>query len=212
MKENQNGFSIVEVLLVFVIAGLLGAAGWFVYQRQNNTDSSQAIPAVSDEWLDYKSSTHAVSFQYPSNWKVLTIDNSKGTGWDAVEGATYYYTIEEPETSKFMDIGVISKPFSEVVAWQESLFAGSNYYAIAEINNPSTKKSEFQFQGFPAVRFDTTGETVSHNKNNPAEPVNNTIIYINGGEQTYLVKSSGTSSLENTNPYNRIYESFKVLN
>lgn len=40
-KLNQKGFSVVEILIVIVVVGLLGAVGWLVYDRQSkNNDSS----------------------------------------------------------------------------------------------------------------------------------------------------------------------------
>lgn len=40
MKANQKGFSVVEILIVVVIIGLLGAVGWLVYNRQNSSNQS----------------------------------------------------------------------------------------------------------------------------------------------------------------------------
>lgn len=36
MKANQKGFSVVEILVVIVVVGLLGAVGWLVYDRQRD--------------------------------------------------------------------------------------------------------------------------------------------------------------------------------
>jgi prepilin-type N-terminal cleavage/methylation domain-containing protein len=42
MKHNEKGFSIVEILIVIVVVGLLGAVGWLVYDRQkDNTNNSE---------------------------------------------------------------------------------------------------------------------------------------------------------------------------
>lgn len=41
MKTNQNGFSVVEILIVVVFIGLLGAVGWLLYDRQNNKTQSK---------------------------------------------------------------------------------------------------------------------------------------------------------------------------
>jgi type II secretory pathway pseudopilin PulG len=40
MKNNEKGFSVVEILIVAVVVGLLGAVGWFVYDRQSNGSKS----------------------------------------------------------------------------------------------------------------------------------------------------------------------------
>lgn len=42
MKDNQKGFSVVEILIVIVVVGLLGTVGWLVYDRQKGkTDNQQ---------------------------------------------------------------------------------------------------------------------------------------------------------------------------
>jgi type II secretory pathway pseudopilin PulG len=43
VKKNEKGFGVVEILVVLVIVGLIGTAGWLVYARQNNkTDNKQS--------------------------------------------------------------------------------------------------------------------------------------------------------------------------
>jgi Tfp pilus assembly protein PilE len=41
MFKNQKGFSVVEGLLVFVIIGIIGGVGYYVYQSQQETKKSQ---------------------------------------------------------------------------------------------------------------------------------------------------------------------------
>jgi len=38
--KQQKGFSIIEVLVVIVVLGLLGAAGWFVFNRMQSKDAA----------------------------------------------------------------------------------------------------------------------------------------------------------------------------
>jgi hypothetical protein len=45
MKKNEDGFSIVEILIVVVVVGLIGAVGWFVVDRKKPTNSQ--APATS---------------------------------------------------------------------------------------------------------------------------------------------------------------------
>lgn len=42
MKVNQKGFSVVEILVVIVVVGLLGAVGWLVYDRQKSETDNKA--------------------------------------------------------------------------------------------------------------------------------------------------------------------------
>lgn len=48
-KSNNQGFSIVAILLVIVIVGLIGAVGWLVYDRQQNKTSKQTNTKTSEQ-------------------------------------------------------------------------------------------------------------------------------------------------------------------
>lgn len=60
MKKQQSGFSAVEVVIAIVIVGLVGVAGWLVYEdhhktttpvvltKQKTTSSTKATPAVDN--------------------------------------------------------------------------------------------------------------------------------------------------------------------
>jgi len=39
MKRYEKGFSVAEILIIIVVIGLIGAAGWLVYNRQNSKPS-----------------------------------------------------------------------------------------------------------------------------------------------------------------------------
>jgi len=42
MKVNQKGFSVVELLIVLVVIGLIGGAGWYVWQSKHKTANTTA--------------------------------------------------------------------------------------------------------------------------------------------------------------------------
>lgn len=81
MKNNQKGFSVVEILIVIVVVGLLGAVGWLVYDRQNNKSDSnesnntqQTQQADNDDnqvattETDYKT-IDGIKYTVPASWK-----------------------------------------------------------------------------------------------------------------------------------------------
>lgn len=75
MKKNQGGFSIVEVLLVFLAMGIIGAVGWYVYDSQTSNDpsvSTQSGQPGAQNTMDslVKYEDDFVSFDHPSDWKI----------------------------------------------------------------------------------------------------------------------------------------------
>lgn len=72
MGGKQKGFSIVEGLLVFVIVGILGFTGWFVWNSQKQTNKSNNSTVVST--------------------KKATATNTTTTSLTATEDTTEYVT------------------------------------------------------------------------------------------------------------------------
>ena len=95
MKKNQKGFSVVEVLVVVIIVGLIGAVGWLVYDRQSTSkkmvspttinsaadqkEASKAETPVVDPYKDWKAGSFKytkLTYKIPSNWQDIS-DNTK---------------------------------------------------------------------------------------------------------------------------------------
>ncbi|MEX2014493.1 MAG: prepilin-type N-terminal cleavage/methylation domain-containing protein [Candidatus Saccharimonadales bacterium] len=92
MNSNQKGFSVVEILIVIIVIGLLGAVGWLVYDRQKsktsetqtNTQQKEETPKQETEqteqklintgWKVYTSEKLNLSFEYPESWTVKEED------------------------------------------------------------------------------------------------------------------------------------------
>lgn len=78
MKKNQNGFSLLEGLLLLVIAGIIGGVGWYVWDSNkkandsfNNTDSAisdTSKPESTKEGSILKLDDY--SMNWPDGWKV----------------------------------------------------------------------------------------------------------------------------------------------
>ncbi len=57
-KLNQNGFHVVELVIVIVVAGILGFIGWFVYNKQQSntqtnttTNTSTSSQVAAKSWM-----------------------------------------------------------------------------------------------------------------------------------------------------------------
>jgi hypothetical protein len=82
MKKDQNGFSAVEAILILVVLGIIGAAGWYVLRvRSDNKqpDQQSTTQKTTDQqpvdttatWLTF--SKYGYSFKYPKDW--VLVDN-----------------------------------------------------------------------------------------------------------------------------------------
>jgi hypothetical protein len=82
MKNKQNGFTLVEGLLVVIALTLVSFAGWYVWNtnqnekkaESNNSSSSTEAPKAESEadptsgWKEYTNVEGKFSLKYPSNW------------------------------------------------------------------------------------------------------------------------------------------------
>lgn len=87
MKKNQNGFGVVEVILIVLVVAILVGLSWKAYGHISSKDNSNIknTPVKSvensaktnkspisndpyDGWLTYKSMYSTATIRYPSNW------------------------------------------------------------------------------------------------------------------------------------------------
>lgn len=81
LRNNQKGFSAVEVVLVLVIVALMGAVGFLVYKNHNKTTTASGAtsttkpaattPAPTDPtsgWKSYANTYGHFTIKYPSTW------------------------------------------------------------------------------------------------------------------------------------------------
>ncbi len=133
MKQNQKGFSVVEILIVIVVVGLLGTVGWLVYDRQSshkqaltdkttpssNDTKKPTTPATTtetpktDPYADWQSySGRGFVVKYPAKWTNIDLLGDRqdlssvvfGTHTVAAQGG------EVPGTSAF-NVSVFHKGY-----------------------------------------------------------------------------------------------------
>ncbi len=98
IRNNQKGFSAVEILIVTVAIGLIGAMGYFVYQR---TQSNKAAPAEANTTADQTTAPQTDDEQKSTEertYKGTRYASSKGAfsmellnGWTVEQDTTYDY-------------------------------------------------------------------------------------------------------------------------
>lgn len=101
MKVNQKGFSVVEILIVIVVVGLLGAVGLLVYDRQKSkTDSQQTNTQTTEQSKETPKEEAKTSTPY--SFKELGVSMDILNGWEVKsnptqsEGANFYsWTVQK---------------------------------------------------------------------------------------------------------------------
>ncbi len=88
MKFNQNGFTLVEGLLIIIALSLIVGVSYFVYsvQKDNNKndtsnskvkqdtpDSATTPSTIPDGWTEYKNQELGFSFAHPKDWGTVTV-------------------------------------------------------------------------------------------------------------------------------------------
>lgn len=90
LKNNQSGFSAVEVVLVIVIVALIGTVGWLVYKNHHKTPvatvttTSASKPATSTKTTTTTSTTSTTTNPY--------------AGWGSYTPSDNVYTVNYPST------------------------------------------------------------------------------------------------------------------
>jgi len=71
LKQNESGFSAVEVVLVLIIVVLLGVVGWFVYKNQKKTSPSTST-ATSPTPASNSAPTTTQPADLYEGWQTIT--------------------------------------------------------------------------------------------------------------------------------------------
>jgi prepilin-type N-terminal cleavage/methylation domain-containing protein len=108
MKANQKGFSVVEVLIVIVVVGLLGAVGWFIYDRQKDK-TSDSTATTSTTKTSTTPQTNETVDPY-KDWQLYCDTRAKSClkypqGWNLEYGASINTQLTSPDAklAKFSD-------------------------------------------------------------------------------------------------------------
>lgn len=98
--KNQKGFTVVEALLIFIIVGILGGAGWYVYNSNQKTNdsltkadssSSETTSTENDksceqpgDWKEFINPEYKHSYYFPGTHEAVVLDGLGGNYGDLV--------------------------------------------------------------------------------------------------------------------------------
>jgi hypothetical protein len=208
-KLNQNGFGLVEGILLFVAVAIIGGVGFYVYKAsQNNPNSAKSdsqkveapkkVVAVKKDpyagWKSYCDERVKLCFKYPDDWDV-SAEYSK-------ERNSTYTSVTNPvatvrvmySTNYFKDGGIVAE--TPVLLENTKLLSGysvaghsvyinaSGYVANLDIINGSVEKNGYEI-GKPTNEL-----------NNPRFTYNKTAIKLSAWPLDKTRKSLGYMSTE----------------
>ena len=78
MDRNQKGFGFVEGLLILVIVGMIGLAGWYVYHIKNTLDrASNKVGNTSHQQTNHPKTILELRQKYESKQTSWTAQDTK---------------------------------------------------------------------------------------------------------------------------------------
>ena len=105
LKNNQGGFSTIEVILVVVVVALIGLVGWLVYKSPPRASSLSSVstslnrPSTPTQpegyyarWNQYCDTEGKACFKYPPNW---TLNENKEVVSSTVNNVSS--TVQSPD-------------------------------------------------------------------------------------------------------------------
>lgn len=141
MKKNQQGFSIVEMLVLLFCIGILGLAGWYVWIGSNppvNVSSSQPQPLP-------KSSTNVEDATF-----FVTIDPMVGGGFVGavnsyeITAIGEVFNLRAPDSNTEVKKSLLKKVTLEEVAELRQSFIESGVLDIAPGDGPKYSGSAWK--------------------------------------------------------------------
>lgn len=165
MRQNQQGFSAVELFLVAAFIGITGFVGWTVYERQDGQNSQSATTqieeapeeyqrttTVPDDWKTFENGKFKLSFSYPSDWTVREHENEND---GQLTAAIYPTGSDMPQFQIQTKHGTLETTIADLKKGIEEY--NRNIIDEGDDTVPDqkiTKEEYFRYDGHPAARVD----------------------------------------------------------
>ena len=103
-KLNQRGFGAVAVILILVVVGAIGFAGWTILQSDSDSTNSEQSSTQSDEVTENKAAENTESEEIKTATVITTGDSEFGTIlFDGDGQAIYIWEVEESSEAECYD-------------------------------------------------------------------------------------------------------------
>jgi hypothetical protein len=95
LYKNSHGFGVIAILILITVAGVIGGAGWYIFNKNQSDNSDEPVSHTQissdnpeetegdDEYSNWKSYTFEgskVSFKYPPGWALQDTTGNPSTG------------------------------------------------------------------------------------------------------------------------------------
>lgn len=77
LSKNQSGFGVLELVLIIVVIGVLGAIGWYVVKQQNNKSGSNSQPTSTNSSTPTNKSVTVESAVDQIGNKIVSLSSGK---------------------------------------------------------------------------------------------------------------------------------------
>lgn len=164
-RSKQSGFTIIEAILIFIIAGIIGGTGWYVWHSQKNADKSYDNSSNSSTTTTPKLHTaqEAVNFVQNTYNSYIKVSTNPSTG-EPTGSTVALNAIKSDLTSDFYSKAQATNGYDPILCAQDiplsaSTKLSSSTQGNATVNATTTWGSSSP-QTFP-VTVDLTSLKIS---------------------------------------------------
>ncbi len=177
MKQNQNGFSVVEITLVIAIFALLGVGGWYVIDQKSNENTQktttstnnqseqleayEASTTVPGNWKVYKNDKYKFAISHPADWELGESDENMIAESSAATDKSMFYLGFRPFLNGSKEIQYSIHVTHETLEQAIDSYKTNIQRTQTEdesIKLSTTSEKNFMYDGHEAMQFETTSD------------------------------------------------------
>lgn len=167
MKQNQQGFTLVETLLIILIVAVIGFGGYYVWHSQHTSSSTTTKSTAPAGWKTYISTTDKFSTVYPATW-TYTASSSKANTIYASDSNINVFSVDfsppapktrtstpEGPSSPYYEVGVINESVAQELQDDEKVLVTGNNGTGSAVTSKILSVTTKNFDGYSAQYLET---------------------------------------------------------